>query len=94
MTGAFRAAASRWRDGFVRQNRLEAGRAVSESFWMTNHSPLRYFKTSPEVIRLAVMMWSAPTEWSKLIVSAWSVFGLSVRRFLALAGGNPKRCAA
>ncbi len=24
---------------------------------MTNHSPLRYFKTSPEVIRLAVMMY-------------------------------------
>ena len=25
---------------------------------MTKHSPFRYFKTSPEVIRLAVMMYA------------------------------------
>ena len=24
---------------------------------MTNHNPFRYFKTSPEIIRLAVMMY-------------------------------------
>ena len=24
---------------------------------MTNHSPFRYFKTSPEIIRLAVMLY-------------------------------------
>jgi putative transposase len=25
---------------------------------MTQHSPFRYFKTSPEIIRLAVMLYS------------------------------------
>ena len=33
-----------------------AGRLYSV-FGMTKHSPFRYFKTSPEVIRLAVMMY-------------------------------------
>ena len=38
--------------------------------------------------------WSAPIGWSSLNVNAWSAFGLSGRCFLALAGGNPKRCVA
>ena len=37
--------------------------------------------------------WSAPIEWSSLIFSAWSVFGLSERCFRALVGGIPERCA-
>ena len=42
--------------GLVRVNLLEAGRANLQPCRMTKHSPFRYFKTSPEVIRLAVMM--------------------------------------
>jgi hypothetical protein len=38
--------------------------------------------------------WSASIGWSSLNVNAWSAFGLSGRCFLALAGGNPKRCVA
>jgi len=41
--------------GIVRGNRLEPVRYVSSRLQMTN--PFRYFKTSPEVIRLAVMMY-------------------------------------
>ena len=43
--------------GTVRQNLLEAGRAVALLRGMTKRSPFRYFKTSPEIIRLAVMMY-------------------------------------
>ena len=45
------------RIGSVRLNLLEAGRANFQPCLMTKHSPFRYFKTSPEVIRLAVMMY-------------------------------------
>jgi len=38
--------------------------------------------------------WTAPTEWSGLIVSALSVSGLSGRRFSVRAGGIPASCAA
>jgi len=44
-------------NGTVRAKLVEAGRA---SLWlrkMTKRSPFRYFKTSPEVIRMAVMMY-------------------------------------
>ena len=41
--------------GTVRQDSLEPVRRVSQSFRMRN--PFRYFKTSPEIIRLAVMMY-------------------------------------
>ena len=44
-------------NGLVRTNRLEPGMA---GFWpaeMTKRSPFRYFKTSPEIIRLAVIMY-------------------------------------
>jgi transposase-like protein len=52
---------------------------------MSRSNPFRYFKTSLEIIRLAVMLyirfplslrnvedllWAAPTDWSRLIVSA------------------------
>ena len=43
--------------GSVRRNWLEAGRASAKPFEMTNRSPFRYFKTSPEIIRLAVMLY-------------------------------------
>ena len=43
--------------GSVRLNLLEAGRANLQPCLMTKHSPFRYLKTSPEVIRLAVMMY-------------------------------------
>jgi len=42
--------------GTVRQNELETGWAVSYPLRMTKHSPFRYFKTSPEIIRLAVAL--------------------------------------
>lgn len=45
------------REGIVRENQLEAGRAVSYHRRMNKLSPFRYFKTSPEIIRLAVMMY-------------------------------------
>ena len=33
------------------------GRSVIWRFWMPRHSPFRYFKTSPEIIRLAAMLY-------------------------------------
>ena len=42
-------------DGSVTGNQLEPGRCTPQSPWMRN--PFEYFKTSPEVIRLAVMMY-------------------------------------
>ena len=44
-------------EGTVKQNKLETGRAVLKPRHMTKHSPFRYFKTSPEIIRLAVMLY-------------------------------------
>ena len=43
--------------GPVRGIRLEAGRPVGQRFQMKNPSPFRYFKTSPEIICLAVMLY-------------------------------------
>ena len=45
------------RTGSVRENLVEASRAVSYRLVMTKPSPFRYFKTSPEIIRLAVMLY-------------------------------------
>ncbi len=43
--------------GDVRGKTIEPGK-VEILFWkMTQRSPFRYFKTSPEIIRLAVMMY-------------------------------------
>jgi putative transposase len=44
-------------DGTVRATRLEAGKGAGQRLAMTKRSPFRYFETSPEVIRLAVMMY-------------------------------------
>ena len=44
-------------DGIVRQTPLEPGRARASRSGMTKRSPFRYFKKSPELIRLAVMMY-------------------------------------
>ena len=41
----------------VRGNSLEVGRSVIQRLTMPRRSPFRYFKTSPEIIRLAVMMY-------------------------------------
>jgi hypothetical protein len=41
----------------VRGNWLETGRALIYRSAMTKRAPFRYFKTSPEIIRLAVMMY-------------------------------------
>ena len=64
-------------DGTVRQNELETGRAVLYPRRMTKRSPFRYFKSSPEIIRLAVMLYvrfalkfnrtTALTEWRQLL---------------------------
>ncbi len=43
--------------GPVRTNLLEAGRAVPWRQIMTKNSPFRYFKTSPDIIRIAVMLY-------------------------------------
>lgn len=43
--------------GVVRRKLVEAGRAVSWHLAMTKPSPFRYFKTGPEIIRLAVMLY-------------------------------------
>ena len=40
------------------------------------------------------LMWSAPNEWSKLIVNAWLASGLSGRWFPAPEGGSPERYVA
>ncbi len=45
------------RNGSVRGMALEEGRAVAQPRLMTKRSPFRYFRTSPEIIRLAVMMY-------------------------------------
>ncbi len=49
-----------WRSsdsGTVRAIQLERGRGPATLHGMTQRSPFRYFKTSPEVIRLAVMLY-------------------------------------
>jgi hypothetical protein len=43
--------------GPVRGNLVEPGRAGVYRSAMTKRSPFRYFKTSPEIIRLTVMMY-------------------------------------
>ena len=42
--------------GSVRQTRLEQGGGSAQPSGMTQRSRFRYFKTSPEILRLAVMM--------------------------------------
>ena len=43
--------------GIVRRDQLEAGRAASYLAGMNKTDPFRYFKTSREIIRLAVMLY-------------------------------------
>lgn len=43
--------------GFVRRKLVEPDRAPEWIPWRTKRSPFRYFKTSPEIIRLAFMMY-------------------------------------
>ncbi len=43
--------------GTVRRTWLERGRGLATLLGLTQRSPFRYFKTSPEVIRLAVMLY-------------------------------------
>ena len=45
------------RRGAVRANRIVAAHVVFYDPGMTRPSPFCYFKTSPEIIRLAVMMY-------------------------------------
>ena len=44
-------------EGTVKGNWLETGRAVPQRRWMAKSDPFRYFKTSREIIRLAVMLY-------------------------------------
>ena len=39
--------------GLCQTNPLEMVRANLQRLWMTKNSPFRYFKTNPEVLRLA-----------------------------------------
>jgi len=43
--------------GAVRGIRRETGKAVTQLFSKTNFGPFRYFRTRPEIIHLAVMMY-------------------------------------
>ena len=43
--------------GFVRTNRLEAGQHPHNPAEVTQRSPFRYLKTSPEIIRLTGMLY-------------------------------------
>ena len=43
--------------GTVRQNELELCREALYRLRTTKYSPFRYFKTSPEIIRLAVILY-------------------------------------
>ena len=43
--------------GLVRGTWVEARREAPYPAEMTKHSPVKYFKTSPEIIRLAVMLY-------------------------------------
>ena len=43
--------------GFVRTNRLEAGQHPPNPAEVTQRSPFRYLKTSPEIIRLTGMLY-------------------------------------
>jgi putative transposase len=43
--------------GGVKAMRLEPGRGPATLAGMTKRSPFRYFRTSPEITRLAVMMY-------------------------------------
>ena len=97
----------RWRklwNGTVRLKVLELGRAALQHPWITKHPPFRFFKTSPDIIRLAVILsvrfpsslcnleWAAPLEWSNLKVSAWLAFGLPGWRLPAQVGDSPMHC--
>ena len=44
-------------EGFVRKTCLEAGQGADYRLSMTQTSPFKWFKTSPEIIRLAVMLY-------------------------------------
>ena len=44
--------------GAVRQSELELCRVVSQPRRIAKHSPFRYFKTSPETIRLAAILYA------------------------------------
>ncbi|CUH46529.1 hypothetical protein RUA4292_00695 [Ruegeria atlantica] len=45
------------RDRHCQKKLIEAGSASTSRRRITKRSPFRYFKTSPEIIRLAVMMY-------------------------------------
>jgi putative transposase len=60
--------------GTVRAKSVEAGRVSNWRRGMTKRSPFRYFKTSPEIIRLAVMMYV------RFPLSLWNVEGLLYER--------------
>ena len=50
-------ASSNSAEGTVRRKFIEANKALASSRRMTKRSPFRCFKTSPEIIRLAVMLY-------------------------------------
>ncbi len=84
--------------GTVSRNRLEVGRAVTWHFWMTKRSPFRFFKTNPDVIRLAWRLRSCSTGM-KVIGNAdrretgrWKIAGLRI--YIFRSGGGTVRCSA
>jgi transposase-like protein len=54
---AFEMARVNSQHGTFRGALLEAGTATTYPLWATKRSPFRYFKTSTEIIRLAVMIY-------------------------------------
>ena len=67
--------------GSVRETWPERGRGPATLPGMTERSPFRYFKTSPELIRLAVMLYVgfplSLETWRTFSTSAGGVRGMA-----------------
>ena len=61
---------------------------------MTKHSPFRYFKTSPEIIRLAVMLFARQGHSSPLQAQQGLGVGLQDHRFYSRTNFKLNRAAA
>jgi putative transposase len=58
---------------------------------MTKHSPFRYFTTSPEVIRLAVMLYVCFSRSLRKIEDFLHERGIEISHETALLQGSPLR---
>ena len=72
--------------GFVRTNRLEAGQHPPNPAEVTQRSPFRYFKTSPEIIRLPLWHDLFPVQGEEAAIDA-----LAARLVGTVAAGHIRR---